>query len=145
MYGAIVVDVGGLELVVRRTGKQVELTFGYTLLAKSADYRLPGVGASFYALNHARHRWTLAAIWRPTAELTVRWDNAARLQAANLLRTVGGDRAIHSALGLQYRPKAWPRFEFGAQVENLWNEDFQDVPGVPATPRQSSVSFGYGW
>jgi hypothetical protein len=142
---AVDLDVGGLELVVRRTGKQVELTFGYTALTKSADYRQPGVEASFYALNYARHRLTLAAVWRPTPELTVRWDNAARIQAANLLRTVGGDRALHSALGVQYRPQAWPRLEFGVHLENLWDEDFQDVPGVPATPRQSSVSFGYTW
>ena len=64
--------------------------------------------------------------------LELRMDNAARIQAANLLRTVGGDRAVLSSLSLAYRPAAWRRTTFTLQADNLWNSNFQEVPAVPA-------------
>ncbi len=72
-------------------------------------------------------------------------DNAARIQAANILRTVGGDDAIISSLGLTYRPTALRRTTFTVQADNLWNSSFQEVPSVPASRRQVSVGVAYAW
>ena len=142
---AVDIDVGGFELVARRSWRTVDLTLGYTGLTKDADYRVATVDASFYALNYARHRLTAALTARLGHGLEVRLDNVVRVQAANLLRTVGGDEALSSAIGLAYRPRAWRGLEVAVQVENLWDEDFQDVPAVPAARRQTSLRLAYGW
>jgi hypothetical protein len=69
----------------------------------------------------------------------------ARVQASNLLRTVGGDKAVTTTVALAYRPVAWRGLELTAQIDNLWNSDFQDVPAVPATPREWSIGANYVW
>jgi len=142
---AVDIDVGGFEMVARRSWSRVDLTLGYTGLAKNADYRVATVDASFYALNYARHRLTAAITARLGRGFEVRLDNVARFQADNLLRTIGGDEALSSTVGFAYRPRAWRGFEVAVQVENLWDSDFQDVPAVPAARRQTSFRVAYGW
>jgi hypothetical protein len=118
---------------------------GYTWLGKGADYRGAAVDASFYALNYARHRLTAACTWRLGNGVELRLDNAVRWQAPNLLRVRGGDQALVSAVGVAYRPPAVPRVELTARVDNAWNDSFQEVPSVPASPRQFSAAVGYVW
>ena len=139
------VDTTGFELVTHRSWPAWDLAVGYTVLTKEPDYRGAPVDASFYALNYARHRLTAAITVRLGRGFELRMDNAVRLQAANALRNAGGDEAIHSALGLAYRPPSLERWEFSIQVDNAWNSDFQEVPGVPAAPRQVSTGAAYGW
>ncbi|HEY1109665.1 MAG TPA: TonB-dependent receptor [Opitutaceae bacterium] len=139
------IDVGGVELVARRTWGAAEIVLGYTGLTKDEDYRGATVDASFYALNYARHRLTAAVTWRMGAGFELRLDNVARIQAENMLRLVGGDEAVTSAVSLAYRPPAWRRFEIAVQVENAWDTDFQEVPAVPASPRQVSLGMAYSW
>ncbi|MES2694217.1 MAG: TonB-dependent receptor [Verrucomicrobiota bacterium] len=142
---AVDIEVGGVELVARRSFGAADLVLGYTGLTKDEDYRGAAVDASFYALNYAKHRLTAALTWRVGAGFEVRFDNVARIQADNLLRVVGGDKAVTSAIGVAYRPPAWRRFEIAVQVENLWDTDFQEVPAVPASPRQVSMGVAYAW
>ncbi|MEO6244218.1 MAG: TonB-dependent receptor [Opitutaceae bacterium] len=142
---AVDLDVGGVELVARRSTPRFDLVIGYTALTKDADYRGAPVDASFYALNYARHRLTAALTARLGGGFELRMDNAARIQADNLLRVVGGRRAVTSALSLRCRPASWRGVEIAAQVDNLWNEDFQEIPAVPASRRQLAGSLGYTW
>lgn len=142
---AVDVDVGGVELVLRRSWKRVDLVAGYTALGKDADYRGAAVDASFYALNYARHRLTAAVIARLGGGFELRIDNAARVQARNALRLVGGRRSLATSVGAVYRPRVWQGVEFSVLVENLWDSDFQDVPAVPAAPRQVSAGVAYSW
>ncbi len=140
------VDTTGAEFVVRHSWATCDLVLGYTVLTKDPNYHGALVDASFYALNYARHRLTAAIIVRLGSEFEVRMDNAARIQAANLQRTVGGNDAIISSLGLTYRPAAWRRTTFTVQADNLWNSSFQEVPSVPAAPRrQISAGVAYVW
>jgi hypothetical protein len=67
------------------------------------------------------------------------------VQAANLLRTTGGDHPVISSLGLVYRPGTLRAVSFSAQIDNLWDSDFQEVPAVPAARRQFSASVHYTW
>lgn len=142
---AVDIDVGGVELVTRRTWGAMDIILGYTGLTKDEDYRGAAVDASFYALNYAKHRLTAAVTWRIAAGFELRFDNVARIQAENVLRLVGGDQAVTSAASLAYRPPAWQRFEIAVQVENAWDTDFQEVPAVPASPRQASLGAAYSW
>lgn len=139
------IEVGGFEAVARRSWRAVDLVFGYMGLTKDAEYRSATVDASFYALNYARHRLTAAITWRIGGGFELRMDNVARIQAKNLLRTVGGDEAIVSSAALAYRPAALRGFEVAVQADNLWDSDFQEVPAVPAAPRQMSIGVAYAW
>ncbi|HVU25976.1 MAG TPA: TonB-dependent receptor [Opitutus sp.] len=142
---AVNIATTGLEVVARRSWSACDFVLGYTWLTKDADYRGAAVDASFYALNYARQRLTAAVIVRLTPQLTLRWDNEARVQAANLLRTVGGDRAIISSLGVALRPMGLRHLEIAVQADNLWNSDFQEIPAVPAARRQVSGRVSYAW
>jgi vitamin B12 transporter len=142
---AVDIEVMGLEWVARRSWLAGELILGYTALGKDADYRGAVVDASFYALNYARHRLTAAGVWRFAGGWVVKVDNEVRSQAANLLRTVGGDRDLQTALGLSYRPPAWSGVELSLVVDNAWNRSYQELPAVPAARRQLSLGAHYGW
>lgn len=142
---AVDIDVGGFELVARRSWSAVDFVFGYTGLTKDADYRGAPVDASFYALNYARHRFTAAATVRLGHGFEFRMDNVVRFQAANMLRVTGGDEAVLSSAALSLRPPQWRAVEFAVQVDNLWDSDFQEVPAVPASPRQLSFGVTYAW
>lgn len=139
------VDVSGLELVARRSWAACDVVLGYTALGKSADYRGATVDASFYALNYARHRLTAALTCRLGHGIELRIDNAWRAQAANLLRVQGGDEALTTAVGLLFRPRAIRGLELVLRVDNAWDDPFQEVPAVPASPRQISLAAGYLW
>lgn len=142
---AVDVDTTGLELVARRTWRNVDVVLGYAGLAKDASYRGAIVDASFYALNFAKHRLTAALTWRIASSLELRWDNVARIQEKNVLRVTGGDDAVFTSIGLSYRPAALPNMELTAQVDNVWDSEFQEVPAVPAGRRQASAGIGYTW
>ncbi|HXN34867.1 MAG TPA: TonB-dependent receptor, partial [Opitutaceae bacterium] len=141
------VDIGteGVELVARRSWGLASAVFGYTALAKSADYLGAPVTASFYALNYARQRLTAAFTLQLTEGLFLRLDNAARIQEPDSLRTAGGNDAIVSSAGLSWQPAGVRGLEVSLLVDNLWNSGFQAVPGVPASRRQLSFGGTYGW
>lgn len=142
---AVDMNVVGFEAVARRSTPRVDWVFGYTTLAKRADYRGAAVDASFYALNYARHRLTAAVTARLGAGFELRLDNSARIQSDNLLRVIGGDRALITSVALAWRPRAWKGIEVSVQAGNLWNEKFQEVPAVPAAGRQWSTGVAYAW
>ncbi len=139
------VDTDGVELVARRSWGLVSVVLGYTALAKEAHYLGAPVTASFYALNYARQRLTAAFTLVLTENLSLRLDNAARIQAADSLRTTGGNDALLSSLGLSWHPSGRRQLELSLQVDNLWNSAFQSVPSVPASRRQLSFGATYGW
>jgi hypothetical protein len=118
---------------------------GYTALGKSSDYLGAPVDASFYALNYARQRLTAAIVARLGQGFELRFDNVARVQASNSLRTTGGNSAVTSALGLAYRPVGWRGVTLTVQADNLWNSHFQEIPAVPAASRQVSFGATYTW
>jgi len=139
------IQTSGLELTVRRGWTYVALVLGYTALDKTADYFGAPVTASFYALNYARQRATAAALFHLTESLDLRLDNVYRLQEPDALRTQGGNDALTSELGLDYRPSGLTGWTLSLQIDNLWNSAFQAVPGVPASRRQYSFGARYGW
>lgn len=142
---AVDVETLGFEAVARRTWQRVEVIAGYTALTKDPDYRGAPVDASFYALNYARHRVTLAAIAQLGDGFELRIDNVARWQAANLLRTVGGDDAVLTTAAIVYRVPSVRGLELTAQMDNVWRSRFQEVPALPASPRLWSIGASYAW
>lgn len=139
---AVDIDTAGIEVFVTRSLGWLDLMLGYTWLEKDADYGGAVVDGSFYALNFPTHRLTAALIARPWSGLEVRLDNEARLQEDNPLRR-GGNEALISALGIYWQVPRIEQLELSVQADNLWNEDFEEVPAVPAGRRL--VTFGARW
>jgi vitamin B12 transporter len=135
----------GFELVGQQDYNWGTLTLGYTVLGKNADYGSTTVDASFYALNYARQRLTAALTVQLGPAWELRIDNEARIQAKNGLRTMGGDEAILTSVGVVWRPASTGRLEWALQVDNLWDSDYQEVPAVPASRRQWALSAAYRW
>jgi outer membrane cobalamin receptor len=141
------VDIGtrGFEIVATRRTARSDLVLGYTYLDKDADYGSATVDASFYALNFARHRLTAALTARLGRGVELRVDNELRIQEQNLLRTIGGNHAYLASIGVYYLPPKLRGLELSAAVDNLWDDDFQEVPAVPAGRRQLSLGAAYRW
>jgi hypothetical protein len=135
----------GVELVATRKTPHYDLVLGYTYLDKVADYGAAAVDASFYALNFARQRLTAAVVLRLGGGCELRMDNQFRVQEKNLLRVVGGNQAVLSAVGFYYLPPRWRGVEFSLLVDNLWDSSFQEVPAVPAARRQYSLGATKRW
>jgi vitamin B12 transporter len=143
---AVDIDTTGFEAVVQRSWSVLDLVLGYTALTKDANYGSTSIDASFYALNYPKQRLTAAFVARLGAGFELRLDNEARLQADNILRAPGtSDKAVTSAVGLAYHPPGLRQLGFALQVDNLWNNSFQEVPAVPASKRQATLSVDYTW
>ncbi len=142
---AVDIDTTGLEFVAIYNAPRYDLILSYAYLEKDADYGLATVDASFYALNFPRHRLTAALVARLGQGLELRLDNEYRVQEENLLRTIGGDDAVLTSVGLYWLPSAVRGLELSLRVDNLWDDDFQEVPAVPAARRQFAGGVSWHW
>jgi hypothetical protein len=141
---AVDLDVLGMEILVSRQWKSLFFNAGYTYLHKDEDYGVNPVDASFYALNFARHRATLALRYQLGAGLEFRLDNEYRIQSDNPLRTSDGETWL-AAAALAWRPSKISGLGLTLTVDNITDSEFQFFPGTPAVGRQFSLSVAYSW
>ncbi|MEE4219412.1 MAG: TonB-dependent receptor [Xanthomonadales bacterium] len=137
-------DVRGLEGFLSWRSDQLEFFGAYAWIDKDADYGDTAVDASYYALNFARHRLTLAAVYQPSRQWEIRLDNEYRVQQANTLRT-SGDRAYMASLSVGWQPQSFQDFSLMLIADNLTDSDFQEFPGTPPMGRQVSLGLGLNW
>lgn len=142
---AVDIDTTGFEVVGILNTKRCDLILSYAFLEKDADYGSATVDASFYALNFPRHRLTAAVVARLAEGWELRVDNEYRLQEENLLRVTGGDAAVLTSAGLYWMPAKVRGLELSLRVDNLWDDDFQEVPAVPAARRQVAAGVAWHW
>lgn len=138
------VDVIGFEAFIARGWRALDLAAGYTYLDKDADYGSALVDASFYVLNFAKHRATLAVKWRIAENLELRIDNEYRRQEDNPLR-VGDDSTYLGSLSLHWQSTLIERLSVSLIADNLTDSEYQPFPGTPAAGRQLGLSARYGW
>lgn len=138
------IETFGLEFISTRRWRNFEGIVSYTYLHKNEDYRDDSIDASFYALNFAKHRVTLGAIWRPHPTLELRIDNQWRQNQKNALRE-GSDSAFFTHFGLSVYPSQIENLELFFAVDNLWDDRFQNVPGTPGRGDQYSAGATYRW
>lgn len=138
------IDVIGFEAFLTRAWDRLELAAGYAWIDKDADYGTAQVDASFYALNYARHRATLALTYRFADDFELRLDNEYRHQADNPLRD-GGDSTYLGSVALAWNARDGGGFSAALVVDNISDSDFQPFPGTPAAGRQVSLTAGYTW
>ena len=136
------IDVLGVEAFFSRQWTNLDLAAGYTYLDKDEDYGSASVDASFYALNFARHRVTLALRYRFAERFELRLDNEYRRQEDNPLR-VGDDSTYLASMSVSWTSDGG----FGATLiaDNLTDSDYQPFPGTPASGRQVSLNASYAW
>lgn len=134
----------GLELIGTKHFGDFEAIASYTYLDKNEDYGANTVDASFYALNYAKHRITLGGIWHPTGWLELRIDNEWRDQKENERRT-SRDSALFTHIGVSFYPPNTENLEIFLAAENLWEENFEDVPSTPGRGDQYSGGLRYSW
>ncbi|MDJ0814109.1 MAG: TonB-dependent receptor [Woeseiaceae bacterium] len=139
---AVDIDVTGVELLGRGRWPDVDLVASYTYLDKDADYGSATVDASFYALNFATHRATLAVLYRFGRDFELRFDSEYRRQRDNPLRD-GSDEAFLSSLAVAWEPAGG--LGVALTADNLTDDDYQQFPGTPAVGRQVSLSVRYQW
>ena len=137
-------DVLGMEVFVTRRWYSLELVAGYTYLDKDADYGTAAVDASFYALNYARHRATLALRYQLTDQLELRLDNEYRVQKDNPLRT-SKDSAFLASAALAWESAKIRGLGLAFTADNISDSEYQFFPGTPAVGRQLSISMSYRW
>jgi len=138
------IDVTGFEAYVRWQSTTLDIVGGYAWLDKDADYGSAEVDASYYALNFAEHRLTLAAAWQPVTGWEFRLDNEYRVHPENALRS-SRDSAYLASLSVTWQPLSMPGLSFSAIADNLTDSDFQEFPGTPPMGRAVSVAASYGW
>ncbi|MDH3545749.1 MAG: TonB-dependent receptor [Gammaproteobacteria bacterium] len=138
------IDVFGAEAIYSRRWDILDLSIGYTYLDKDADYGSATVDASFYALNFARHRATLAMRYRVNDRVELRLDNEYREQESNSLRN-SSERAFLVSASLVWEPQDADGFGVGITADNLGDDDYEQFPGTPAVGRQVSLSARYAW
>jgi outer membrane receptor protein involved in Fe transport len=141
---AVDIDTTGFEFVGRYTSKSFDAVLGYTALHKNADYGAAAVDASFYALNYPLQRLTLALTARLGHGVELRFDNEYRVQDKNALRKSTRTPLI-SSIGVYCAIPRVRGLRVSAEIENLWNSDFEEVPAVPAAKRQVSFGVSYAW
>lgn len=141
---AVDIDLIGFEALLTRQWSGIDLAAGYTYLDKDADYGTALVDASFYALNFARHRATLALRYRFAGSFELGIDNEYRHQEENPLR-VGDTSTYLASLSLQWRSERLKGLGVSFVVDNLTDSDYQPFPGTPAAGRQVSLSASYAW
>jgi vitamin B12 transporter len=141
---ALDVDTVGAEILWQSQWAHGKTALGYTYLHKEEAYRQDTVDASFYALNVPVHRATYAWFWQVFPQLELRLDSEWRLQRPNGLRQ-GGRSAFFSHFSLTYRPIMSREWWIQVSIDNLWDEDFQRIPAVPATPRQFALQTSIAW
>jgi vitamin B12 transporter len=141
---AVDIDTHGFEAVATYRWQHGRAIVGYTWLRKDENYGSSQIDASFYALNFARHRVTAALVWQPVKQVELRLDNEYREQEPNQLRR-SSNRAVISSASVRWFVPQVRGLEVSAQVENLWGCDFEEVPAVPAAPRQCTAGLAYRW
>jgi hypothetical protein len=141
---AVDIDVTGFEALLTRQWPLVDLAVGYTYLVKDADYGTALVDASFYALNFARQRATLAVRYQLSTALELRLDNEYRRQQKNPLRQ-GDDSTYLAALSVVWKPSKMDGLDVSLIADNLTDSEYQPFPGTPAPGRQVSLSASYSW
>ncbi len=133
-----------MEALIRYRWDGVELAAGYTYLDKDADYGSAVVDASFYALNYATHRATVATEVSLSDRIRLLFDSEYRRQEKNPLRTSSSSAFLASA-AVVWDVSGPDGFSLALTADNLMDDDYQFFPGTPAVGRQVSLSVSYRW
>lgn len=139
------VETQGIEVYGAYDTGAATLAWSYAYLNKHALYEVEGVDSSFYALNYPGSRAIGSLISKPREDVEVRADLEFRNQYQNQLRASDDTTYIISSVSAYYEIPGVSNLSVGAIVDNIGNEHFEEVPGVPGSGRLASLVLTYGW
>ena len=137
----------GVELLASKKWDKLETIVSYNFLDKNDvvyNNRNPYIEGSYYALNYAKHRFTLGLIWEPINWMKVRVDNEWRDQLKNLLRK-SDNKALFTHLSVSISPPRNNDIELFVSLDNLWDDNYEEMPGTPGKGRQASCGATFKW
>jgi hypothetical protein len=126
---------GVLAHASRRIGERWSLNGEYLGLDKDSD---DPVYASRYALDYARHELRAGVQFMPVPDWRIGLWQTAGFYTDNPSRT-GGDTDLESNLEVQFRLSRLG-LVMSAGLANLWDHDFEPLPGQPPAGRQAYLS-----
>lgn len=136
------VDTRGMEAeVIAGPLPSLDLHAHYMLLDKDEGL---DVYASRYVLDYAEHRLTAAVVWRATDRVRVVATQTVQWQNANAQRA-GDDVATPGTVSCFVRPRRTDRVELALTADNVWDDDFQILPGQKPTGRRVFASATVRW
>jgi iron complex outermembrane receptor protein len=100
--------------------------------------------AGMYELDYPEHMLNLSAYWRFFETYLLEFSQTTRYQTANRARS-GTDFGADASLGLHYEPYFAKNVRLSFLAENLWNSDFQSIPGLKARPSTASLELTASW
>lgn len=137
------VETRGIEAEVRaRPTSDLNIAAHYACLEKDAG---PELHASRYALDYPEHLLRVSASWSPFGWLTLSAAQSFRQQEQNAARRGADSQSIASIAARGHVPRCeW--LELALRVENLWDDDFQELPGQDtSTGRRVSAEATIAW
>lgn len=136
------IDINGAELSGRwRVLDKVWLSGLYIFLDKSDNV---DIYASRYALDYARHGFVAGGTWEIARWCELSFIQAVRKYEPNMKRTSGrtlsdGSVRVRMAMG------CLPGAELILACENVWDDDFEYLPGQPRGGRRFMSTIRYSW
>ena len=141
---AVDLDSFGFQSILNFKYERVGAELGYTFIDKNEDDKEDAFDSSYYALNYARHLLSGSVAVQITEEVSMFFGQQFKDYRANLLRG-SNNLGYLSIAGLTYRPMIFSNVEFKLESSNLWDDNFEDVPGVPAAARQTNLFMNLYW
>lgn len=100
--------------------------------------------AGLYELDYPEHLLGLSGFWQITPEVQLIGSQTLRHQTDNNARNSNDFGAVAS-LGLHYAPGFANNVRLSFLVENLWDTDFQSIPGLKPRPLSASTGIIVNW
>lgn len=100
--------------------------------------------AGLYELDYPEHLLGISGFWQFTPELQVFGAHILRLQTDNNIRN-SSNFGAEASLGLHYDPRFAKNTRLSFLVENLWDTDFQPIPGLKPRPVTFSSGITVNW
>jgi len=98
----------------------------------------------FYELDYPEHLVNFSGHWRFTPEFLLFAVQTLRIQTENDART-SGDFGAEASLGLHWFPRFAHSVRLSLLVDNLWDTDFQAIPGLKPPGRTVSTGITVTW
>lgn len=97
-----------------------------------------------YETDYPEHLLNLSVYWKLLDVFAVDFYQSARWQTENTVRT-SDDFGTVATLGLHYFPRFADKVRLSLLADNLWDSDFQAVPGLKPRPFTVSAGVALAW
>jgi len=135
------VETRGVELESRYWDEPLSGSLGYTFLSKSSAV---DPYASRYVLDFPEHLLKCSGTVRLNAQWRLTGSQGLRWQTRNPAHS-GRRWGLPATASVHWAPRLVKFLDLSMTAENLWGDDFESYPGLPAAPRRVSLAATFLW